>query len=679
MLDHQESTARQYALVDFAVQLGWSPSQVQVIDEDQGHSGATAQGRHGFHRLLAEVGLDQVGIILGIELSRLARSNKDWHQLIELCGIFRTLLADQDGLYDPTDYNDRLLLGLRGMMSEAELHILQGRMYQAVLNKARRGELYLLPPIGYVKLSTDDFAIDPDEQVQNVVNLVFDQFDRVGTVRGVIRYMVNHGIQMPIRPHGGPTRGNLEWRRPTRDAVSTVLTHPIYAGTYRYGHRQVDPRRKNGGKPGSGRVVMSPNDYHALIPNHCPAYITADRYERNQRRLAENRYRAESKGAPREGPSLLAGIIECGRCGRRMAIHYSGREHTLRYVCWDAKHNYKGPQCQFLSGRVLDDLVTEKVLSALEPAALELSLTASDDLQKERERLEDNWRQRLERTRYETNRVERQYQVAEPENRLVTRELERRWEASLKEQQALELEYGRFRQTHPPTLTAKERQAVLSLSKNLPALWNESTTAHVDRQRVIRLLLERVVVNVQGTTDHVDVTLHWAGGFKSQHEFIRPVLRYDQLADYSQLIARIKDLRGNGLSFATIAEYLNREGFRPAKRAKQFHSDLVSALIRRHERSPRGSRAQAPAGLLKENEWFILNLVQELGMPKNTLCAWIKRGWVRVVRQLPGYRGRTICWADADELDRLRRLRETRHGWWDPTLPAELTTPKQSP
>ena len=196
VLDHQESTARQYALVDLAIELGWSPDRVEVIDEDQGHSGSTAEGRYGFHRLLAEVGLDHVGIILGIELSRLARCNKDWHQLIELCGIFRTLLADQDGLYDPTDYNDRLLLGLRGMMSEAELHIMQGRMYQAVLNKARRGDLYILPPIGYVKLPTGEFAIDPDEQARNVVHLVFDAFDRRGTIRGVIRYLVEHSVKL---------------------------------------------------------------------------------------------------------------------------------------------------------------------------------------------------------------------------------------------------------------------------------------------------------------------------------------------------------------------------------------------------------------------------------------------------------------------------------------------------
>jgi len=679
VLDHKESAARQYALVDLAVELGWPADRIEVIDEDQGHTGSTAQGRHGFHRLLAEVGLDHVGIILGIELSRLARSNKDWAQLIELCGIFRTLLADHDGLYDPTAYNDRLLLGLRGMMSEAELHILRGRMYEALLNKARRGELYMLPPIGYIKLLKGGFAIDPDEQVQGVVRLVFDAFDQQGTVRGVLRYLVREGIKLPVRPHAGPNRGNLEWRQPTRDSVTTILTHPLYAGTYGYGFRQIDPRRKDPGKQGSGRVVMDPEEYHALIPDHCPAYITPERFERNQRRLAENRARAESKGAPREGPSLLGGLIFCGRCGRRMSIHYSGCERTLRYGCWYAQNNCKGPQCQSLAGKVLDDLVAAQVLRALEPASVELSLNAAGELQKERERLDRNWKQRMERARYEAERAERQYRVVEPENRLVARELERRWEAELKAVQQVEQEYARFLRTHPPTLTTEEREAIRSLSKNLPALWQAATTTPAERQRIVRLLLERVVVNVQGSSDHVDVTLCWAGGFTSLHELIRPVLRYDQTADYDRMVARVGELRDQGWSFAKVAEQFNMEGFRPAKRAEKFHSDIVSRLVGKLEQKRPGERVTASRKSLNQNEWLVIDLAEKLGMAKNTLFSWIKRGWVHVVRQSPGYRGRVICWADRGELERLRRLRQANHGWWDPPLPSDLTKPKAPP
>jgi hypothetical protein len=300
-------------------------------------------------------------------------------------------------------------------------------------------------------------------------------------------------------------------------------------------------------------------------------------------------------------------------------------------------------------------------------------------LQKERERLDRNWKQRVERSRYDAERAERQYRVVEPENRLVARELERRWEAELKALQEVEQEYARFRQTHPPTLSNEEREAIRSLSKNLPALWHAPTTTAADRQRIVRLLLERVEVNQRGSSDHVDVTLTWAGGFISQHEFIRPVLRYDQIADYDRMVARISEPRDQEWSFARISEQLNQEGFRPAKRAEAFHSDIVSRLVRKLENKRSGERVTASRKVLKDNEWLVIDLAANLDMAKNTLFSWIKRGWVHVVRQVPGYRGRVICWADRDELDRLQSLRKAKHGWWNPPLSSDLTKPKVPP
>ncbi len=285
VLEHRESADRQYNLVHRAAALGWPQDGVEVVDEDQGRSGQTVEGRLGFQYLLAEISLDHVGIIFGLEMSRLARSNKDWHQLLELCAIFRTLLADQDGLYDPTDYNDRLLLGLKGTMSEAELHVLRSRMYQGLLNKARRGEVFNHPPAGYIKLPTGTFALDPDEQVQSVIRLLFDQFERQGSIHGLSHYLVEHNIRMPIRPHHGPHRGQLEWRRPNRVTLQYLLHHPIYAGYYRWGHRPCDPRRKGAGRPGTGRTVRSPEECLVLLEGRCPAYLTVERFWANQRRL----------------------------------------------------------------------------------------------------------------------------------------------------------------------------------------------------------------------------------------------------------------------------------------------------------------------------------------------------------------------------------------------------------
>lgn len=679
VLENTESTERQYALVDLAVEFGWSADRVEVIDEDQGRSATTAEGRLGFQRLLAEVGLNHVGIILGTEMSRLARSNKDWHQLIELCAIFRTLLADHDGLYDPTDHNDRLLLGLRGMMSEAEIHLLQGRMHEAVLNKARRGDLYVIPPVGYVKLATGGYALDPDEQAQCVIRLIFDEFDRCGSVRRVLRYLQTNDIKLPIRPHAGPNRGLLEWRRANRSTVNKVLTHPLYAGTYRYGWRQTDPRRKKPGRPQTGRVAVKPADYHALIVDHCPAYITRERYERNQRMIEQNRILTSSKGPSREGSALLGGILFCARCQRRMTVHYSGTGKTLRYVCQTGHDDADVPRCQALSGGVLDELVTEKIMLALQPGALEVSLRAADDLKREMQRLDQDWRQRLERCRYVADRAQRQYQTVEPENRLVGRELERQWEQSLQELQSLEQDYARFRQTHPATLSDEQRTLIRSLSENLPALWRAPTTAARDRQRIVRLLIDRVVIHVDKSCDHVDVTLHWSGGFASQHDMLRPVTGYDRMADYVRMVSRIEVLRRQGLTFAEIADHLNREDFRPAQRAAKFHKDIVCRIFRKLQHQRPSAREIAKKELLGENEWFALTLAVRLGMPKNSLLHWIRRGWVRVIRQHPGIRGRKICWADAEEIDRLTRLRDISHNWWDPPLPAELTTPKLKP
>src|SRR3954463_2824099 len=351
--ENKESTDRQYGLVNRAIELGWPPDRILVIDEDQGKSGATAEGRLGFQRLLAEVGLDHVGLILGLEMSRLGRSCKDCHHLLELCAIFRVLLADQDGLYDPTDHNDRLLLGLTGVMSEAELHLLRGRMRQGLLNKVARGEVFMCPSVGYVRSPVGGFDFDPDEQVRAVVRMVFEQFERLGTIRKVLRYLIANDIRLGIRPHAGPNRGQLEWRTATRETVSDILPHPIYAGYYCFGRRQADPRRRKPGRRWSGRVLVTPDEYLALIPDKVPAYITRERYDANQRRIAENRARIESKGAPREGPSLLAGLVACGRCGKRMTVHYAGQQ-ILRYTCRTGVGDGRARCYQGLVGRVLD-------------------------------------------------------------------------------------------------------------------------------------------------------------------------------------------------------------------------------------------------------------------------------------------------------------------------------------
>ena len=673
VLEHRESTDRQYSLVDRAKLLGWAQDRVEVIDEDQGHSGQTAAGRLGFQYLLAEIGLDHIGIIFGLEMSRLACSNKDWHQLLELCAIFRTLLADQDGVYDPTDYNDRLLLGLKGTLSEAELHILRSRMYQGLLNKAKRGEVFNHPPLGYIKLPTGEFALDPDEQVQGVVRLLFAEFERQGTLHGLLRYLVQHGIRLPIRPHFGPNRGQLEWRRPNRVTLQNLLRRPLYAGYYQWGHRAVDPRRKIAGRPATGRTVRKPEECLVLLKDRCPAYITVAQYWANQQRLDANS--TAVFGATRNGPSLLGGLLVCGRCGRRLMVAYTNAGTGLRYSCARGVVDYAEPVCQSLSGQCLDTFIRQQILAALQPAAVELHLAAAANVEQERQRLHQQRRQECERARYETERAARQYQAVEPENRLVARELERRWEAAIQKQQQVQEDYERFCRSQPATLSAAEREQIRALANDIPALWDGESTSPADRQQIVRFLLEKIVISVQGASQQVSATLHWVGGMQTSHQLVRPVQTYQQMADYAKLRARIEELRQQGRSMAQVAACLNQEGFQPPKRARQFTSEMVGIFLAKDGRSGPRPRGLSAKGLLRRSEWLLTDLARELNMPAATLHRWRKVHWIHA-RKLPVRGGHWALWANKEELIRLRRLRQFRRSWEVKSPPIALTTPK---
>jgi DNA invertase Pin-like site-specific DNA recombinase len=672
VLNNRESTARQYALDRRAVQLGWPAASVVVIDEDQGRSGRTAEGRTGFADLLAQVALNRVGLVLGLEMSRLARSNADWHRLLDLCAIFQTLLADQDGVYDPTQYNDRLLLGLKGTMSEAEVHLLRTRMYEGLLHKARRGEVYSHPPIGYVKAPGGGLELDPDEQVQAVVRLIFEQFERHGTVCGLLRYLVQHQIRVPVRPHQRAQAGPLQWRRPNRVTLQSLLHHPVYAGFYRFGHRAVDPRKKVPGRPQSGRTYRAARDCPVLLPDRVPAYIRPEQYWANQERLRQNR--AGGPGAPRHGPALLSGLLVCGRCGYRMVVNYNNAGSGLRYNCHRALVCYGAPECQSLSGGRLDALVAEQVLAALQPAALELHLAAAADVERQRLVLHRTWQQKLERAGYEADRAARQYGAVEPENRLVARELERRWEEALHDRAGLEREYEAFCAERPTRLTAAQRDEIRRLAGDIPRLWSAGSTTPADRQRLVRLLIERIEVEVEGQSERVRLAIAWSGGSVSRHELVRTVRRYEQLTDYPRLVARIDQLRTAGRSMEQVAATLNAEGFHPPKRVERFSGGMVAGFLARVCDRTGVAGAAAVAATLRKGEWLLGELGRHLGIPAATLHHWRKAGWLQA-RKLPvagGLWAVAATGAERRRLSRLRRHQQTRPGQ---EIPADLKTP----
>ena len=616
--DHQESTRLQYGLADRAVALGWARSRVLVIDEDLGHSASGADARPGFARLAAEVGLDHVGIVLGIEMSRLARSGREWHQLLELCALSGALLGDLDGVYDPAEHNDRLLLGLKGTISEAELHLIRQRMWTGRVAKARRGELAVPLPAGLVRRPSGEVTLDPDEQVRAVVRLVFDLFERLGTVGAVLGFLADNHIQLGIRQREGPERGELTWRRPSRASVTNMLHNPAYAGIYAYGRSTLDPRRRQPGRPCTGRVRVGRDDWLVYLPGVLPAYISIEQYERNMARLDANRSRAQSMGAVRDGPALLAGLVACGRCGAKMTVRYQrGPGGTLHpvYVCGRAKADYAASQCQQLAGSCVDAHVTGLLLAAVAPAALEVSLAAAGQAEAQRAQIDRIWRQRLERAEFAADRARRQYQLAEPENRLVARQLEKDWEAALADRQRLGEEYDRFTAARPRTLTAAEREQIRVLAADLPAVWDAPTTTDADRKQLIRHLVEQVRIIVLGTSEKVDVEVIWAGGHRTAAQITRPVACLTQLSYYPQLAARARELAGAGRTLAQIAERLNAEGFRPPKRSPVFTPNAVSDLLRalgiQRPRIP--DHRNRPA--LAQHEWWLRDLAAHLGMP----------------------------------------------------------------
>jgi len=666
---HQESTRLQYDLVNQAQRLGWPLDRVLVIDEDLGKSGASAEGRTGFQRLVTEVSLNHVGLILGIEMSRLARSSKDWHQLLEVCALFRTLIADLDGLYDPSQYNDRLLLGLKGTMSEAELHILKQRMLTGKLNKAQRGELRFDPPIGYLRRPSGEIILDPDEQVQQVVRLIFRKFQEIGTLNGVLRYLVRQEIQLGVRVRIGDNRGELEWRKPNRMTLQNMLKNPAYAGAYAYGRRQIDPRKKQPGKPRTGRVASTPDDWYALIKDRLPAYISWEQYQQNLEQLRANQSRAETIGAARHGSALLSGLLVCQFCGCRMTVHYSGRGRTHEYVCNRLLSDYAGQQCQRIPGQALNQFITTQVIAALKPAALELSLQAATQLETDRQELDTVWQQRLERAAIEAERAGRHYQLVEPENRLVARQLAKAWEEKLTVQQHLQEEYQRFCQQQPCQLSIAERTAIEQLAHDIPKLWDASTTTQAQRKEIIRQVIHRIVVQVQGRSEKVKVTIEWTGDVMTEHQIIRPVAKWESLSFYPQLCERIRTLTADGKSATEIANQLNQEDFHPPRHHSLFKAGGVLKLMHRfgiYQRQPKGVKTE----LLTEHEWWLPDLARTLEVPSSTLYKWVKRGWLRYRKQsVSPYR--LIIWADEAGIQKLKQRRQIpysdrmRQQWFD--------------
>jgi len=659
---HNESTKLQYALVEKAYNLGWSREKIVIIDEDLGRSGSNAEGRPGFQKLVAEVSLDRVGMVFGIEISRLARSCRDWYQLLESCALFRTLIGDTDGIYDPGHYNDRLLLGLKGTMSEAELHIIKQRMLSGKKAKARRGELKMNLPVGYIYRPSGEINKDPDQQAQETIALIFKLFEQYRSCNAVLNFMVKNQIQMPYRENGGLRKGEIDWRRPNRTMIHNILTNPTYAGAYSYGRFPVDSRKKQPGQPYSGKTKAKQEDWEVLIKDKFPNYITWEKYERNKKQLAMNSNKM--MGVVSRGSSRLSGLLTCSKCHSKLTTRYTSNGKHLRYLCQKHAVNYGDKRCTSLQGAQLESFVEEQVLEALQPSSLQISLKVAENLSQERESLLKHWQLRLERAKYEVERAFRQYNAAEPENRLVARALEQNWEKSLAAEEKLKQEYNQFIAEQPAVMTTEEREAICQLAGDFPTIWNATTTTNQQRQQIIRLLIDKIIINIPGNAEKVDLEIYWVGSHITYGQYIRSLSKIEQISYYPELIEYVKELQSAGKSYTAIAEALNKKGWYSAKYKKPFNQGIVETIISRAGLVT-GRKRRAEAANRDKDEWTCSELALKTNVPRKKLHKYVREGKLQSrVDNSVSHGGIILVKADEAELQRIMSISKQSNKHW---------------
>jgi DNA invertase Pin-like site-specific DNA recombinase len=627
-----ESTDRQYALVQRAIELGFAREQVVVIDEDLGISGSGMSERSGFARLAAEVALGHAGLVLGLEASRLARNNVDWYRLLDLCGVTDTVIGDADGLYHPGSFNDRLLLGLKGTMSEAELHVLRARLEGGIRNKAARGELRKALPVGFVWGDGDgEVLIDPDEAVSGAIQTIFDRFAELGSVRQVWLWMRREGVQFPMRRFA---HGEIQWAVPTYHQVHSVLESPVYAGAYAFGKTRRERYVDEHGQTRQRMRRLPQAEWAVLIWDHHAGFIDKPTFEANRERIARNtRPRAhQAGGAVREGAALLQGIATCGRCGRKLKVHYQGRRghQSPAYHCPSSiLVENRGSWCLRIGGGQIDQAVAGALLAALTPAGVRAALQAAEALEQDHDAALRQWRLQVERAKYQADRAERRYRQVEPEHRLVARGLERDWEHALAELAKTEAELALREQQRPRTLTEDERERLLALGADLGRVWSAPTTTDRDRKQLLRCLIEEVTIDTDKQQRRTTVTIRWRGGAITELAVAlpkpQPAIRTDE--DTIALLQRLAVHYDDG----TIAGILNRQGRRSAT-GERFTAIVVGGL-----RRYRGIPAYTPPTEPPDGELLpVGKAADELGVAASTLFRWLQAGFIRGEQDTPG-------------------------------------------
>ena len=621
--ENGESTLRQYALRNRAIAAGWPAERVRIIDRDLGKSGSTAAARDGFQELVSEVALGKAGIVMGLEVSRLARNSADWHRLIELCALTATLILDEDGVYDPAGFNDRLLLGLKGTMSEAELHILKARMRGGQLNKARRGELEMGPPVGLMYRADSVIDLDPDAEVQAAIRLVFETFDRTGSAVKTVRFFRDQGILFPRRLRSGPNKGELIWALPQHSRILQVLHNPRYAGAFVYGRRRT--RRRPDGS--TGVVMMPRSEWQFVMLGSHRGYIDWDRFEANQQRLIDNgrAYGIQRRSGPaREGPALLQGRVLCGLCGERMGVHYN-QEHgriVPVYICQENIVRRGGRVCQTVPGKIVDPAIGALIVELMTPMTLGVTLVVQQELEARAAETDALRRQHVERLRYEADLARRRYMKVDPDNRLVADALEAEWNDKLRSHTDALADYEQRSRDQVATLDAQAHRRILDLAEQFPAIWNDPRVEPRERKRILRLLVEDVtLVKAEVITAHVRLS----GGATRTLRLDRP-LPIAQIRKFKpELVAEVDRLLDQHCD-REIADILNQRGCRTWEE-EPFNLKKI-AFIRTAYKLPSRYARLRRLGMLTTRE-----VAARFGVSRTAVQQWGRQGLIKQLYQ----------------------------------------------
>jgi DNA invertase Pin-like site-specific DNA recombinase len=644
---NQESTERQYDLAGKAQTLGWRPEQIRILDRDLGQSGSRTTNRTDFKALVSDVAMGTVGAIFSLEASRLARSNQDWHRLLELCAITNTLVIDEDGCYDPTEFNDGLVLGMKGTFAQAELHIIRSRLHGGKLNKAKKGCLRFPLPVGYV-WDGDKIVIDPDQEVQGAVRTVFELFEKEGTAYAVVQRFQAFGLRFPRRSYGGIWNGKLVWGRLTHSRVIGLLANPSYAGVYVFGRYQSRKQVAPSGEISTVSRPMPREEWRVTIPDHHPGYITWDRFLANRHRLESNKTNSELIAGPaREGLCLLQGMLVCGCCGRRLTVRYTGNGGLYpSYECNHARREGLMRQnCVTTRATPIDTAIGERLLAAVTSVTIELALKALTTLEERDQAIGAQWRRRIERARYEADLAERRYEAVDPANRLIAATLEQRWNDALQRVAEIEAELQNFERQTLRTITADQKQQILQLAGNFPKLWTAPTTTPRDRKRMLRVLIKDITIS-RGTERQLLLQIRWQGGATESIALRLPPKRPDAVRYPSEFVGRIRQL-AEDYDDCEIAGRLDSEGLKSAT-GKRFTTAMISWV--RFKYSIAGPAR--PAGALS-----VANIAQRYGINPSVVYYWIETGVIDAQRRRPGV---PYAITITDEVDRDLRERITR-------------------